>query len=182
MKSYMLNAVILSLFCVHYAAIGQETPKPTQEHGWLQKFTGDWITESKATMVPGQPPMDCSWKMSSRTLGGFWILNEMKGDMSGAPMICVQTIGYDEGKKKYVGTWIDSMTSFMWKYEGAVDSSGTTLTLVADGPNFMADGELTKFQDIYEFKSDDEILTSSRMLGTDGKWVTFVSGTAKRVK
>jgi hypothetical protein len=75
------------------------------------------------------------------------------------------------------------MTSFMWKYEGSVDASGKVLTLDADGPNFMeGDGKLTKFQDIYEFKTVDEFLMTSRMLGRDGKWVTFMTGKAKRVK
>ena len=70
----------------------------------------------------------------------------------------------------------------MWKYEGTVDESGKILTLEADGPNFISDGKLTKFQDIYEFKSGDEITMTSRMLGEDVKWVTFMSGTVKRQK
>lgn len=185
MKNVIFTALVLNLFCVHNAAIGQEVPAmptPTQEHAWLQKFTGDWITESKATMAPGQPPMECSGTMTSRNLGGFWVLNEIKGEWAGDPMTGIQTIGYDDGKKKYVGTWVDSATSFMWQYEGTIDSSGKILTLEADGPNFMEAGKMTKFQDIYEFKSADEMVTSSRMLGTDGKWVTFMSGTTKRVK
>lgn len=74
------------------------------------------------------------------------------------------------------------MTALMWQYEGTVDKTGKVLTLAADGPNFMADGKMTKFEDIYEFKSNSEMVMSSRMLGIDGKWVTFMSGTAKRSK
>ena len=185
MKTLVLTALILSLVCFDEAAFGQEAPampKPTQEHDWLQKFIGEWTTESKATMGAGQPPIQCSGTLTSRKLGGFWVLNEMKGEWAGDPMTGIQTIGYDEGKKKYVGTWVDSATAFMWQYEGNVDASGKMLTLDADGPNFMGDGKLTKFQDIYEFKSADEILMTSRMLGSDGAWVTFMSGTAKRIK
>ena len=185
MKSLILISSILSLLCFQGILNGQESPamhQPTQEHSWLQKFTGEWRTESKGTMGPDQPPMQCSGKLSSRKLGEFWIVNEMKGEMSGAPMTGIQTIGYDEVKKKYVGTWVDSMTAFIWQYEGSVDSSGKVLTLDADGPNFMGDGKLTKFQDVYEFRSADEILMTSRMLASDGNWVTFMSGTAKRVK
>jgi hypothetical protein len=46
----------------------------------------------------------------------------------------------------------------------------------------MSEGKRTKFQDIYQFKSADEMLLTSRMLGEDGKWITFMSGTAKRGK
>ena len=132
--------------------------------------------------MPDQPPMQCTGTLNSRKLGGFWVINEMKGEWQGEPMSGIQTIGYDQVQKKYVGTWVDSATDFMWQYEGTVDSSRKVLTFNADGPNFLGGDKLTKFQDIYEFKSDDEIQMTSRMLGADGKWATFMSGTAKRVK
>ncbi len=185
MRSLLLTSLIMTLLCCQEKAFGQEVPampKSTQEYEWLHKFIGQWTTKSKATMGSDQPPMQCSGTLTSRRLGGFWVLNEMKGEWAGDPMTGVQTLGYDEGKKKYVGTWVDSATAFMWQYQGSVDSTGNVLTLDADGPNFTGDGKLTKFQDIYEFKSADEILMTSRMISTDGKWVTFMSGTAKRVK
>ena len=74
------------------------------------------------------------------------------------------------------------MTSMMWHYEGQVDSTGKVLTLEAEGPNFMSDGTTTKFEDIYEFKSENELSIQSRILAEDGKWITFVSGTATRSK
>ena len=74
------------------------------------------------------------------------------------------------------------MMNHMWKYEGSVDDSGKILTLDADGPNFMAAGKLTKYRDAYEFKSPDMIITTSQMLGEDGKWITFMTGTAMRTK
>lgn len=92
----------------------------------------------------------------------------------------LQTIGYDSAKKKYVGTWVDSMMNHLWIYEGTVDESGTKLTLEAEGPNFMSDGKLARFRDAYEFKTPDHILVSSSMLGEDGKWTTFMTGESKR--
>lgn len=159
-----------------------QVPGPKKEHEWLKQFVGEWLTQSRGTMGPGQPPVESSGTLSSKMLGEFWVLNELKGDYEGFAMVGVQTIGYDAEKKKYVGTWIDSATAYMWKYEGTVDESGKILTLEAEGPNFMSDGKLTKFFDIYEFKSADEVAMTSRMFGTDGKWVTFMTGTATRVK
>ena len=185
MKSSIFLTLILSLLCIRESAFGQQSPAvptPTQEHGWLKKFIGEWKTESKATMGPDQAPMQCSGTLSSRQLGGFWVLNEIKGEWSGTPMTGIQTIGYDKAKKMFVGTWVDSMTDTLWQYQGNVDASGKILTLDADGPSFSEDGKLTKFQDIYEFKTADEILMTSRMLGPDGKWFTFMSGNSKRVK
>ena len=189
MKRTLLNSLSLSLLLLAGAiqgdrVVGQEPPvvEPSQEHKWLAQFVGDWTTDSKGTAGPGQPPMECAGKLSSKKLGEFWVLNEMKGDMVGTPMNGMQTIGYDETKKKFVGTWVDSMSPFMWRYEGTLDKSGKVLTLEADGPNFTEPGKLTKFQDIYEFKSKDEIAITSKMLGSDGKWITFMSGAGKRIK
>jgi hypothetical protein len=185
MKTRFVSSLVLCLALFSTLCFAQQPPvmpSPTKEHAWLTKFVGEWKTESKGTMGPDQPPMECNGTLVSRSLGSFWVLNEMKGEMAGDPMVGVQTIGYDEAKKKYVGTWVDSMTAYMWRYEGSVDKSGNTLTLQADGPNFMAEGKLTKFEDIYEFKSATEIRMTSRMLDTNGQWVTFMSGTATRTK
>ena len=46
----------------------------------------------------------------------------------------------------------------------------------------LAQDRRNKLQDIYEFKSPDAVLTTSRMLREDGQWVTFMWGEAERVK
>ncbi|WP_143543814.1 DUF1579 domain-containing protein [Rhodopirellula sp. MGV] len=190
MKFFCAHAVAIGLLVVGFSVQGgrvmaQEMPpaaKPTAEHQWLEKFVGQWATDCSANMGPDQPAMECKGTMSSRNLGGFWVINEMKGEMSGAPMVGIQTVGFDPDKEKFVGTWIDSSTSFMWKYEGSLDEDKTTLTLNAKGPNFFAEGKLANFQDIYEFTSDDEFLLKSQIQGEDGKWIVFMSGKGTRVK
>lgn len=182
-RALLVWSVALLGFCGALRA--QESPQmpaPEKEHQWLKQFVGEWLTEMTGTMGPDQPPMECTGKLSSHMLGEFWVLNKMQGDVMGAPMTGVQTIGYDVARKKYVGSWVDSMSGHMWVYEGSVDKSGKVLTLEAEGPNFMSDGKLATFQDIYEFKSDDEIAMTSRMQGDDGKWITFMTGSATRQK
>lgn len=159
-----------------------EMPKPQKEHEWLQQFVGKWETESKASMGPDQPPVECKGSIECRMLGGFWVVSEYQGDMGGTPMTGLQTIGYDPAEKKYVGTWVDSVMNHMWRYEGFVEEGGKKLVLEASGPNLMAGGKETKFRDAFEFKSADEMIVTSSMLGEDGKWITFMTGTARRVK
>lgn len=176
--------IAVSWLGLHTMAIAQppELPGPEKEHQWLKRFVGEWQTHSEGKMGPDVPPMECEGTMSSRMIGELWVINEMKGEAMGTPMVGIQTIGYDPERKKYIGTWVDSMANHLWRYDGTLDESGKRLTLEADGPNFMAGGEMTKFRDSYEFKSDDEILVTSSMLGEDGDWVTFMTGTSKRVK
>jgi hypothetical protein len=159
-----------------------EFPKPTESHEFLQRFVGKWKVDQEATMAPGQPPIQSTGTIESRSLGGFWVINEMKSEMMGASFSGVQTIGFSAKQNSYVGTWVDSMTDMMWHYKGTLDDTGQILTLEADGPNVMAEGKLTKYHDIYEFKSNDKMMVYSKMLGEDGEWITFMTGTATRVK
>ena len=46
----------------------------------------------------------------------------------------------------------------------------------------MDAGKMTKYRDAYEFKSDDVMIATSSMQGEDGKWITFMTGEAKRKK
>ncbi|MEX1231295.1 MAG: DUF1579 domain-containing protein [Planctomycetaceae bacterium] len=157
-------------------------PQPQKEHEWLKQFAGDWETESKAIAGPDMPAFECKGTISSRMLGGFWVVNELNTDIGEIKITGVQTIGYDARKEKYVGTWVDSVMDYMWKYEGDIDETGKILTLEAEGPNMMAAGETAMFRDVYEFKSKDQIVMKSQMQGEDGEWVTFMEGTAKRKK
>lgn len=182
----MCRRVWLACVCWCVAAVGyaQEPPKPPaaqKEHVWLQQFVGEWETESEGT-IPGQPPMKCKGTMRSRMLGNYWVMSDLQGDAMGMQMHGVQTIGYDAASKKYIGTWIDSMMDHMWKYTGSVDAAGKTLTLEAEGPNFLQPGKVSKFRDSYEFKSKDHIVATSSMQGEDGKWTTFMTGNVRRKK
>ena len=57
---------------------------------------------------------------SVRKVGDFWIVSEVKATLFDAPFTGVMTLGFDSQKKKYVGTWIDSMHSHLLHYDGTV--------------------------------------------------------------
>lgn len=180
MKYILIASALMILFSATLTA--QQSSSPTEEHKWLKQFEGEWESESEGKMGPDQPVMKCKGTMSGKMLGGFWLINDMKGDMMGVQMHGKQIIGYDTEAKKYVGTWVDNMTNHMWKYSGTVDTSGKILTLEADGPNFTQPGKTSKYRDVYEFKSKDHIVMTSSMQGDDGKWTTFMTGQVRRKK
>lgn len=185
MSSLISRSAAVVFFLFTASAFAQEvppTPQPTAEHQWLGKFSGDWSTDCSAVMGPDQPALQCVGSISSRKIGDLWVQNEMKGETPGGPMTGLQTIGYDAEKKKYIGTWIDSSSTFMWKYVGTLDKETNTLTLEAEGPSFFSAGKMAMFRDSYQFRSDDEFLIRSQIQAEDGSWITFMSGTAKRRK
>ena len=183
-KAFVLGGMSLALVLASMLSAQEppEMPKPVKEHEWLNQFVGEWESETEGQAGPDGPAMHCKGTMKNRMLGGFWVVSEVTNVMDGQEMTAVQTIGYDTEKKKYVGTWIDSMFNHMWKYEGWVDESGKKLVLEAEGPNMMAPGQTAKYRDSYEFKSPDHIVVTSEMQGEDGKWTTFMTGNAKKKK
>jgi hypothetical protein len=92
------------------------------------------------------------------------------------------TLGYDPQKQRYVGTFIGSMMTHLWVYDGTLDAAGRVLTLDTEGPDFSAEGKMAKYKDVIEFKSDDHRELTSHMLGDDGQWHGFMTGHYRRKK
>jgi hypothetical protein len=170
----------------------QMQSEPQAEHQWLQKFVGEWTYESECSMGPGQAPQKFTGTESVRSIGGLWVVGEGRGEMPGGGTATMNnTLGYDTQKRRYVGTFIGSMMTTLWIYDGTVDPSGTVLTLSAEGPRCPGDGspgdgspgdgKMAKYQDVVTFKGDDRIFTSS-VLGEDGQWHEFVRATYRRKK
>jgi len=150
-----------------------DLPGPVAEHEWLQQLAGEWTSTMKGEAGPDWPGFEAKGTESIRSIGGFWIIAENHGDMMGMPYTGVLTLGYDSEKKKYVGTWIDSMTSYMWTYEGTRE--GDTLTLNTTGPNPENPGETIKFRESIQVKGKDHKVFTSTMQGEDGKWSTMMT-------
>jgi hypothetical protein len=155
--------------------------EPQREHEWLAKLVGQWTFEADCNMGPGQPPAKHGGSETVRSLGGLWVLAEGEGEMpGGGAAATLMTLGYDPQKRRYVGTWIGSMMTHLWVYEGEMDASGKVLTLNTEGPDMSVAGKNTSYRDVIEFRSDDERRLSSHMLGSDGQWHHFMTATYRR--
>ena len=102
---------------------------PGAPHKLLASMAGSWITKTKAWMEPDKPPMEdtgtCEQKM---LLDGRYLQQEYTGEMMGSPFIGINLIGYDNHTKKYVSTWIDSMSTGIYFFEGTAGADGKTIT------------------------------------------------------
>jgi hypothetical protein len=157
--------------------------EPQQEHQWLQKLVGEWTYEVEATMKPGQPPTKFTGSETVRSLGGLWILAEGQGEMPGCgPATTMLTLGYDPQTQRFVGTWIGSMMTHLWVYNGELEAAGKVLTLHAEGPHMTDAGKAAQYKDVVEFASDDHRVLTSHMLGDDGEWHGFMSAHYRRQK
>lgn len=147
---------------------------PTPQHKWLDRLLGEWEGEGEACMAPGSEGHGFKTTETVRTLGGLWVIAEAKSQMDpDMSSVAITTIGYDKRTGRYVGSWVGSMMSHMWVYDGEVDESGNKLTLYAEGPNMSGDGT-AKYKDVIEFQSDTSRTLTSYGLDENGKWNQFM--------
>ncbi len=155
--------------------------KPQAEHEWLQGLVGNWTFEAEAIGEPGEMPYKSSGTEIVRSLGGLWVVCEGQSSMpDGSAAATLMTIGYDPGKERFLGTWVGSMMTHMWVYEGTLNAGGKVLPLESEGPDFMTPGLTRKYQDVIEIKSADLRLLTSRVLGDDGAWNEFMRAEYRR--
>jgi hypothetical protein len=185
MKRFAALCIVVVSLAAASAIRAEETPqfpKPEKEHEWLAQLVGEWDADVEMFMEPGKPPLKSKGTESVRAIGGFWTLAENKGEAFGQPFTGLLTLGYDAQKKQYVGTWVDSMTGYLWTYRGKLNAAGTKLTLDTEGPCADRPGELCKFRETLEIKSKDHKVFSSSLQTEDGTWVTFMTITYHRKK
>ena len=158
--------------------------EPQKEHRWLEALVGDWTFETEPSVVPGQDePASFAGSESVRPLGGLWIVGHGQGEMPGGGAAHTMiTLGFDSDRKRFVGTFVGSMMTHMWVYEGELDGSGTVLTLNTTGPAFDGSGRTSKYQDVVTVKDADHRMLTSRMQGEDGKWTEFMTAHYRRRK
>ncbi len=123
--------------------------RPGKNHEWLKQLVGKWDMTQRAWMMgPDAKPEESKGTVEYRWLvEGKWLLREAKSSVFGRP--CTQTtiLGYDNFRKKYVSTKVDSMMTMMVREDGVLDPSQKVLTLYGevDEPMTGTIGKAVKF-------------------------------------
>ncbi|WP_422928673.1 DUF1579 domain-containing protein [Singulisphaera sp. PoT] len=139
MPRFLLNlCVAASALCVVNVAGAQEEmpiPKPTAEHKILATEEGTWDADIKSypNGPDSQPMASKGVEVNTVLTGGLWVASTFRSDFGGMPFEGRGQFGYDPAKKKYVGTWIDSMSPSLSVLEGSYDAKTKTLTFTGDG-------------------------------------------------
>ena len=107
---------------------------PGPEHKLLEKYVGTWDVEMEISMVPDAPPEKNKGKMTEKLVcGGMWLASDYESTLMGAPFMGHTVMGYDTFSKKYVSTWVDSMSPYLTIGEGTFDEKTKTHTMTLKG-------------------------------------------------
>ncbi|QDU77629.1 hypothetical protein Pan97_47010 [Bremerella volcania] len=102
---------------------------PGKPHEHLQAMVGKYKTISN-WIVPGEneESVDEGTAEFKSILGGRFVTQQFKSTYNGEPMEGFGILGYDNAEQKFVGIWIDNMSTHILHTEGKLDDKTGVMT------------------------------------------------------
>ncbi len=172
MKRLHLLVVVVVVAARTAAAQGaMELLAPGDEHKNMAREVGVWDAASKIFPAPDAAPMESEGVETVTMLGPFWLVAEFEGEFAGMPFKGMSQMTFDPLKKKYVGTWIDTVSAVMLTMEGDYDAQKHELTLMMEGIDAMT-GKPGKWKTVTRYESEDAktFEMHAPVEGEDGQW------------
>ncbi len=102
---------------------------PGPEHKMLQEAVGTWKVVTKWWATPdAEPSISEGISHITSVLGGRFISEDVKSDMSGTKFEGMGLTGFSNTSKKFVAGWADSMGTGIMLSEGTYDAATKTYT------------------------------------------------------
>ncbi len=140
--SFVLSIAMLVLATVSYAS---DDPKhvpsarekaemeammkaatPGEAHKKLSPMVGTFDVKVKMWNAPSAAPMESTGKtVNTWVLGNRWVAQNFEGNFMGMPFSGIGYTGYDNVRKQYVGTWMDSMSTQVMVGKGTREYAGS---------------------------------------------------------
>ncbi len=144
----------------------EKAATPGPEHKALTDMAGTWTAASKFWMEPGKPPQESQGTEEAKAiLGGRFVEMHYNGQAMGKPFEGIGTSGYDNTKKKYVMTWMDTMGTQVIYAEGTGDAKSRTYT----GEEVLPNGQKRPFRWVIKVDSPSKHTMEMYAPGMDGK-------------
>ncbi len=143
---------------------------PGPEHKRLEPLNGSWTFTAKMWMDPAQKEPTESKGTADRkwVLGGRFLQEEIKGEFMGQPFQGFGLTGYDNGQKKYIGTWGDTMATGLSNSSGTSDEAGKVFTFTREDFDPVSKKTI-KGRDLVRILGDDKHTMEMYKTGPDGK-------------
>ena len=160
----------------------QDFMTPGDKHKWMEKMNGTWEAEVSEWQDAATPPMKAkATNVQTSALGGRYVMGKFNSTMMGQPMEGMSTMGYDNGKKMFVSTWVDNMGTGIVHMSGTYDETSKTLNLKGHQTDPMT-GKDSDIREEMKMIDDNTYTMAMYGPGMDGKEMKFMEGTFKRKK
>lgn len=142
---------------------------PNENHKLLDYMVGTWDTTIRFWMEPGGKPEVSSGTSTMKwILGNRWVEQRFKGTAMGQPFEGIGYSGYDNLRKEYVGTWMDSMSTGVMTSSGKTTDGGKTWLFTGEMSDPMS-GKSSKIEERAWVKDADNHGFEMWGPGPDGK-------------
>ena len=136
---------VFSLFVLSVSQLTAQQPAtPSKEHEFLKEVVGEWDVDFDG--VKGK-------SVYAMVHNGLWLESKVEMDMPQGKFTGQGLDSYDPVKKKYVGLWVDSMTTSPIVMEGDMDAKTKIITMLGKGPG--PDGKTVDYKMSTEYKDKD---------------------------
>jgi hypothetical protein len=199
MRFHVLALVLCSLVASSASVRAQEAPAgaPTPDqmmemmkklaapgpgHKVMDRMTGTFTAKMKSWMEPGKPPVESEGKQTSEwILGGRYVVDDYQSEFLGEPFHGMGINAYDNVKKEYVSTWVDTMSTGIMVMRGSYDEASKTMTMTGSFDDPMT-GAPMKVKTVGKFLDDRTHVFEMYMETPDGGWFKNMEITYTRAK
>ncbi len=144
---------------------------PGASHKTLEAMAGSWDVKTTMWMAPGAPPQETRGTSENKMiLGGRYLEQHYEGSMMGQPFSGIGVTGFDNYKKKFVSTWVDSMSTAVMVTAGTSDKSGKVITSWGT-MNDVSEKRAMKVKTVVTFVDADHHTYDSWHTNAGGKFV-----------
>ena len=132
--------------------------QPGKHHKVLERFIGKWDTEIRLYMGGKSTPPEKGSAEYSWLMEGRWLQMKSSGKMMSQPTQMFWIMGYDNFKKSYVCSGVNSIDTAMVRSEGDMDPDGKTLLLYGTVDEYLTGEHDKMVKTVFRFQSEDKIL------------------------
>ena len=143
---------------------------PGEPHARLVKKAGDWNVAVKIWHSPDMevPEESTATSRIKAIMGGRYILEKVKGEAMGMPFEGLGISGYDNLTKKFIGVWVDTMSTGIIHSEGTPAQYGDIINFEGTHPDPLR-GRYDKTRSVERTISDDKFIFTSYKTSDDGR-------------
>lgn len=141
---------------------------PAVSHARLTPMVGTWKAKTSFVMAPGTPPeVHDGTSVHRFVLGGRYLEQVYKGTSMGMPFEGIGYTGYDNVQQRYVGTWMDTMSTGLMSSVGVGRPTDERIDSVAEAID--PSGKKLVFDTIIRIRNHEHHSYEMWTKGPDGK-------------